>query len=177
MGSGAKEPSYNIEQDANLAMIAQTWEVLGNSSMADQVLAQIGHPTVYANVSSNLNTLRTQKIQQQMQEQQANFEKQMTEMQNQYAERQARAETERKQQIEDYNKAQQEQQAQQVAAQQVTNQQQKADVSANSYLRADVKRNTGNLTAGHSSGALTAKKTLQGFGGNDEDLQAKEQWY
>ena len=166
MGSGAKEPSYNIEQDANLAMIAQTWEVLGNSSMADQVLAQIGHPTVYANVSSNLNTLRTQKIQQQMQEQQANFEKQMTEMQNQYAERQARAETERKQQIEDYNKAQQ-----------VTNQQQKADVSADSYLRADVKRNTGNLTAGHSSGALTAKKTLQGFGGNDEDLQAKEQWY
>ena len=67
MGSGAKEPSYNIEQDENLAMIAQTWEVLGNSSMADQVLAQIGHPTVYANVSSNLNTLRTQKIQQQMQ--------------------------------------------------------------------------------------------------------------
>ena len=174
MGSGAKEPSYNIEQDANLAMIAQTWEVLGNSSMADKVLAQIGHPTVYANVSSNLNTLRTQKIQQQMQEQQANFEKQMTEMQNQYAERQARAETERKQQIEDYNKAQQEQQA---SAQQVTNAQQKADVSADSYLRADVKRNTGNLTAGHSSGALTAKKTLQGFGGNDEDLQAKEQWY
>lgn len=174
MGSGAKEPSYNIEQDENLAMIAQTWEVLGNSSMADQVLAQIGHPTVYANVSSNLNTLRTQKIQQQMQEQQANFEKQMTEMQNQYAERQARAETERKQQIEDYNKAQQEQQA---SAQQVTNAQQKADVSADSYLRADVKRNTGNLTAGHSSGALTAKKTLQGFGGNDEDLQAKEQWY
>ena len=174
MGSGAKEPSYNIEQDANLAMIAQTWEVIGNSSMADQVLAQIGHPTVYANVSSNLNTLRTQKIQQQMQEQQANFEKQMTEMQNQYAERQARAETERKQQIEDYNKAQQEQQA---SAQQVTNAQQKADVSAYSYLRADVKRNTGNLTAGHSSGALTAKKTLQGFGGNDEDLQAKEQWY
>ena len=174
MGSGAKEPSYNIEQDANLAMIAQTWEVLGNSSMADQVLALIGHPTVYANVSSNLNTLRTQKIQQQMQEQQANFEKQMTEMQNQYAERQARAETERKQQIEDYNKAQQEQQA---SAQQVTNAQQKADVSADSYLRADVKRNTGNLTAGHSSGALTAKKTLQGFGGNDEDLQAKEQWY
>lgn len=174
MGSGAKEPSYNIEQDENLAMIAQTWEVLGNSSMADQVLAQIGHPTVYANVSSNLNTLRTQKIQQQMQEQQANFEKQMTEMKNQYAERQAQAETERKQQIEDYNKAQQEQQA---TAQQVTNAQQKADVSADSYLRADVKRNTGNLTAGHSSGALTAKKTLQGFGGNDEDLQAKEQWY
>ena len=76
--------------------------------------------------------------------------------------------------IEDYNKAQQEQQA---SAQQVTNAQQKADVSADSYLRADVKRNTGNLTAGHSSGALTAKKTLQGFGGNDEDLQAKEQWY
>lgn len=174
MGSGAKEPSYNIEQDEQLAMVAQTWEVLGNSSMADQVLAQIGHPTVYANVSSNLNTLRTQKIQQQMQEQQANFEKQMTEMQNQYAERQAKAETERKQQIEDYNKAQQEQQA---SAQQVTNAQQKADVSADSYLRADVKRNTGNLTAGHSSGALTAKKTLQGFGGGDEDLQAKEQWY
>lgn len=170
MGSGAKEPSYNIEQDENLAMIAQTWEVLGNSSMADQVLAQIGHPTVYANVSSNLNTLRTQKIQQQMQEQQANFEKQMTEMQNQYAERQKQQETERQQQIQEFNQ-------QQAAAQQVTNQQQKADVSADSYLRADVKRNTGNLTAGHSSGALTAKKTLQGFGGNDEDLQAKEQWY
>lgn len=170
MGSGAKEPSYNIEQDENLAMIAQTWEVLGNSSMADQVLAQIGHPTVYANVSSNLNTLRTQKIQQQMQEQQANFEKQMTEMQNQYAERQKQQETERQQQIQEFNQ-------QQAAAQQVTNQQQKADVSADSYLRADVKRNTGNLTAGHSSGALTAKKTLQGFGGGDEDLQAKEQWY
>lgn len=170
MGSGAKEPSYNIEQDENLAMIAQTWEVLGNSSMADQVLAQIGHPTVYANVSSNLNTLRTQKIQQQMQEQQANFEKQMTEMQNQYAERQKQQETERQQQIQEFNQ-------QQATAQQVTNAQQKADVSADSYLRADVKRNTGNLTAGHSSGALTAKKTLQGFGGNDEDLQAKEQWY
>lgn len=170
MGSGAKEPSYNIEQDYNLAMIAQNWEVLGNSSMADQVLAQIGHPTVYANVSSNLNTLRTQKIQQQMQEQQANFEKQMTEMQNQYAERQKQQETERQQQIQEFNQ-------QQAAAQQVTNQQQKADVSADSYLRADVKRNPGNLTAGHSSGALTAKKTLQGFGGNDEDLQAKEQWY
>jgi hypothetical protein len=138
--------------------------------MADQVLAQIGHPTVYANVSSNLNTLRTQKIQQQMQEQQANFEKQMTEMQNQYAERQKQQETERQQQIQEFNQ-------QQAAAQQVTNQQQKADVSADSYLRADVKRNTGNLTAGHSSGALTAKKTLQGFGGGDEDLQAKEQWY
>lgn len=103
--------------------------------------------------------LQKQQLQQQMLQQQQDFEKQMSEMKTQYEERQAQQEAEKQQQIQEIN------------------QQQKANVSADSYVRATVKGNTGNLTAGHSSGALTSRKTLQSFGGGNEDLQAKEQWY